>query len=139
MCEFICTFDMDTSDYQNLSKRERQIMDVVHRLNEASVNDVIERLPNPSGYNSIRMLMNILEKKGHLDHRVDKKRFIYFPTVQKEVVKKSALDHMLATYFDKSVPSVVSALLSEKDLTHAELDELSEMISQAKKNVGDGE
>ena len=107
-------------------------MDVIHRIDEGSVNDVIDQLVNPSGYNSIRMLMNILEKKGHLSHRVEKKRFIYFPTLKKEVVKKTALDHMMNTYFDKSVPKVVSALLSEKDLSTEELDELSALISKAR-------
>ena len=119
-------------DYKNLSKRERQIMDVLHRIEEGSVQEVLEKLPDPSGYNSIRMLMNILVKKGHLQHRTEKKKYVYFPTLKKEVAKKSALDHILATYFNKSVPKVVSTLLSDKKLTEEDLDELSDMIEKAK-------
>ena len=124
---------MAKPDYKNLSKRERQIMDILHQIGEGSVNDVLEKLVDPSGYNSIRMLMNILEKKGHLEHRTEKKKYVYFPIMKKEVAKKSALDHIMTTYFDKSVPKVVSTLLSDKKLTGADLDELSDMIEKAKK------
>ena len=124
---------MADSDYKNLSKRERQIMDILHQIEEGSVGDVLDRLPNPSGYNSIRMLMNILEKKGHLQHRTEKNKYIYFPTLKKEVAKKSALDHILTTYFEKSVPNVVSTLLTDRDLSDEELDELSHMIKNARK------
>lgn len=123
---------MANKDYQQLSKRERQIMDVLHQVGEGSVQEVLDRLPDPSGYNSIRMLMNILEKKGHLQHRIEKKKFIYYPTLKKELAKKSALEHMMTTYFEKSVPKVVSALLSDKKLTEADLDVLSELIEKAK-------
>ncbi len=127
---------MTKSDNKDLSKRERQIMDILHRLGEGSVNDVIDQLTNPSGYNSIRMLMNILERKGHLQHRSEKKKFIYAPTLNKAVAKKSALNHILSTYFDKSVPNVVSTLLTDRKLTVEELDELSMMIEKAKEKKG---
>ena len=107
-------------------------MDVLHQIGEGSVNDVLEKLTDPSGYNSIRMLMNILEKKGHLQHRTEKKKYVYFPTIKKEVAKKSALDHMLTTYFDKSVPKIVSTLLSDKKLSEEDLNELSKMIEDAR-------
>lgn len=118
--------------YDDLSKRERQIMDIIHRLGEASVGEVLNELSNPPGYNSIRMLMNILEEKGHLKHRNEKNKYFYSATLHKEVVKKSALDHLLSTYFNRSVPEVMSALLSQKKISSAELQELSELIKQAK-------
>ncbi len=123
---------MAETDYKNLSKRERQIMDILHQLGEGSVNEVIDKLVNPSGYNSIRMLMNILEKKGHLQHKTEKNKYIYFPTLKKEVAKKSALNHLMTTYFDKSAPSIVSTLLSDKKLTAGDLEEISKMIEKAR-------
>ena len=99
------------------------------------MNDVIDHLADPSGYNSIRMLMNILVKKGYLQHRKDKNKYIYFPVLKKEAAKKSALDHILATYFDKSVPKVISTLLTDKKLSEDELDELSDLIESARKNT----
>ena len=123
---------MAEAEYQNLSKRERQIMNILHQLNEGSVQEVVDGLLDPSGYNSIRMLMNILVKKGHLQHRKEKKKYIYYPTLRKEIAKKSALDHIMTTYFEKSVPKVVSTLLSNKDLSASDLDELSQLIEAAK-------
>ena len=123
---------MSSEIYEDLSKRERQIMDIIHRLGEASVGDVLEKLSNPPGYNSVRMLMNILEEKGHLKHRNEKNKYYYSATLQKEVVKKSALDHLLSTYFNKSIPDVMSALLAQKKVSPTELEELSEMIQKAK-------
>ena len=120
--------------YDDLSKRERQIMDIIHRLGEASVGEVLDELSNPPGYNSIRMLMNILEEKGHLKHHNEKNKYFYSATLQKEVVKKSALEHLLSTYFNRSVPEVMSALLSQKKISSAELQELSELIKRAKED-----
>ncbi len=126
---------MKGTDDQHLSKRERQIMDIIHQKGELSVSEVIDALSNPSSYNSIRTLMNILEKKGHLKHRQEGNKYIYYATVQKERAKKNALDHLIRTYFDKSAPSIVSSLLSDHRLTKAELDEISRLIEEAKKDV----
>ena len=123
-------------DYQDLSKRERQIMDIIHQKGELSVSEVIDALSNPSSYNSIRMLMNILEKKGHLQHRQQGNKYIYYATIQKERAKKNALDHLIKTYFDKSAPSIVSSLLSDHQFSKEDLDEISRLIEEAK--GGDG-
>ena len=123
---------MSQKDYQKLSKRERQIMDIIHQLGEASVAEVLDRLPDPPGYNSARMLMNILERKGMLKHRQEKKRYIYSATTKTEEVKKSALDHLLKTFFGGSAPKVVSTLIQERNLSPEDLDELSQMIEKAK-------
>lgn len=128
---------MAQREYQKFSKRERQIMDIIHQLGEASVNDVLDRLPDPPGYNSVRMLMNILERKGFLKHHQIKNRYIYSATAQKEEVKKSALDHLLKTFFGGSTPKVVSTLLEQRNLSEADLDELSQMIEAAKKQQKD--
>ena len=125
---------MSNEIYEDLSKRERQIMDVIHRLGEASVGEVLEKLSNPPGYNSVRMLMNILEEKGHLKHRNEKNKYFYSATLQKDVVKKSALDHLLSTYFNRSIPEVMSTLLSQKRISATELEELSELIRKAKQS-----
>ncbi len=125
---------MTKTNYLNLSKRERQIMDILHQLGEGSVNEVLEKLTDPSGYNSIRMLMNILEKKGYLKHKSIKNKYIYFPTVKKEIAKKSALNHLMETYFDKSAPNVVSTLLTDKKITEEDLDEISKMIEKVRNN-----
>jgi len=123
---------MKKHPYQSLSMRERQIMDALHAMGQGSVSDVLDRIPNPTSYNSVRILMNILEKKGFLRHYKEKNKYIYQPTLQQEEAKKSAIDHLLTTHFDKSVPQVVSALLSHKRLSEEELDQLSQMIEQAK-------
>ena len=125
------------SNSPHLSKRERQIMDIIYRMGEASVSDVLERLPDPPGYNSARMLMNILERKGHLQHRKEKNRFIYFPTVKTEEAKKSALNHLLRTFFSGSASGVVSTLLKEKNMSEEDLQELSDMIEAAKRKKND--
>lgn len=107
-------------------------MDILHQLGEGSVNEVLERLTDPSGYNSIRMLMGILEKKGHLKHKAIKNKYIYFPAVKKEVAKKSALKHLMETYFDKSAPSIVSTLLTDKGITEEDLEEISKLIQKVR-------
>lgn len=128
---------MAQKDYQKLSKRERQIMDIIHQLGEASVNDVLDRLIDPPGYNSVRMLMNILERKDFLKHHKEKNRYIYSATAKKEEVKKSALDHLLKTFFGGSAPKVVSTLLQQRNLSEADLEALSQMIEAAKKQQKD--
>ena len=95
--------------------------------------ELLEKIPNPASYNSVRLLMNGMEKKGLISHRSDKNRYIYTPTLQKEEAKKSAIDHLLTTHFDKSVPEVVSTLLSIKYVSPEELEQLAKMIEKAKK------
>lgn len=121
--------------YRNLSKRERQIMDIIHRRSEASVSDVIKYLEDPSSYNSMRTLMNILEKKGHLSHRLEGNKYVYKATAQKESVKKTALDNLITTYFDRSALNVVSSLVSQQQLSEEELDRISKIIEDAKRKI----
>ena len=126
---------MERSPYIDLSRRERQIMDIIYRFGEASVADVLNNLLYPPGYNSVRVILTILEDKGHLTHKQEGQRYIYMPVEHRERAKKSVLKHLITTFFENSTPKVLSALLdiSASDLSEVELDELSKMIEQAKK------
>jgi predicted transcriptional regulator len=120
---------------KNLSRRERQIMDVIYALQEASVNQVLERLPSPPSYSAVRALLRVLEKKGHLVHRQDGPRYIYAPTLPRERARRSALKHLLQTFFDDSAEDAVAALLdiSEDNLTAEDYRRLMELIQKARK------
>ena len=119
-----------------LSRRERQIMDVVYRLGKATVQEVLDQLADPPSYSSVRTLIRLLEGKGHLTHVADGNRYVYSPTQRKETARKSALRHLLDTFFDNSVESTVAALLDvkSKELTDEELDRLTRLIDDARKN-----
>ena len=121
--------------YTDLSKRESQIMDIIYKLGEASVLEVQRKLPDPPGYNSVRVLLTILEKKGYLKHKKESQKYIYLPTVLPEKAKRSMLEHVMGTFFDGSAPKLVSTLLdmSVSDLSKKELAELSKMIENAKR------
>jgi len=120
---------------KNLSRRERQIMDVIYALQEATVNQVLERLPSPPGYSAVRALLRVLEQKGHLVHRQDGPRYIYAPTWPREKARRSALKHLLQTFFDDSAEDVVAALLdiSEDSLSARDYSRLRELIENARK------
>jgi predicted transcriptional regulator len=120
---------------KNLSRRERQIMDVIYTLQEATVNQVLERLPSPPSYSAVRALLRVLEQKGHLVHRQDGPRYIYAPTWPRERARRSALKHLLRTFFDDSTEDVVAALLdiSEDNLTAEDYRRLRELIQKARK------
>ena len=117
------------------SRREKEMMDVIYRLGQATVAEVREQMASPPSYSSVRSTMSGLERKGHLQHQFDGNRYIYRPTVQREKARLSALDHLLATFFDGSAAEVVAALIESRrdDLSAEELDELSNLIRQAKK------
>jgi predicted transcriptional regulator len=120
---------------RGFSRREKEMMDVVYRLGQATVAQVREQMASPPSYSSVRSTLSGLERKGHLQHRFDGNRYIYRPTIQREKARLSALDHLLATFFDGSAAEVVAALLESRraELTAEELDELSNLIRQARK------
>ncbi len=119
----------------HLGRRERQIMDVIYRLGEASVAEVLEQLPDPPSYSSVRAMLGLLERKGHLKHKREKLRYVYQPTVAREKVRRSALEHLLNTFFQGSPTQAVAALLDSAagELSEAELDDLAKIIQQARK------
>jgi predicted transcriptional regulator len=116
-----------------LSRRERQIMDVIYRLGRATAADVLERLPDPPSYSAVRAMLRVLEEKGHVRHEQDGQRYVYLPTVAREKARKSALAHLVKTFFDGSVERAVAALLdSGGRLTEEEYDRLTRLIKRAR-------
>lgn len=125
---------MTSRKLAHLSRRERQIMDVIYRLGRASVAEVREQLPDPPSYSAVRALLRTLEEKSVLRHQQDGPRYVYLPTVPAARARKSALEQMVATFFDGSTERAVAALLdlSSTDLSPAELDRLAELIERAR-------
>lgn len=121
----------------HLSRRESQVMDAIYQLGEASVAEVVERMPDQPGYNTVRNTMAILERKGHLRHRRVGPRYLYAPHDPVEQAKSSALRHLLHTFFDGSLPQAVVALLGASDqrLSTEELDEIARHIEQARREA----
>lgn len=117
-----------------LSRRERQIMDVIYRRGRATAAEVLEDLPDPPSYSAVRALLRLLEEKGHARHEQDGPRYVFLPTVNRDRASKSALTHVVRTFFDGSASDAVAALLDgDAKLDAAELDRLSAMIEHARK------
>ena len=119
-----------------LGKRERQIMNVLYSRGRATVADVLEALPDPPSYSSVRAMLRYLEDKGHVRHEVDGPRYIYAPTAAKAEVRKSALGHVVRTFFDGSVSSAVAALIEADPLTPDEYERLSQLLDDAARKEG---
>lgn len=116
-----------------LSRRERQIMDVVYRLGRATAADVLDGMPEPPSYSAVRTMLRLLEEKGHLRHEQDGPRYVYVPTVARDRARRSALDHLVRTFFDGSTEDVVAALLARGDRpSDEELERLARLIEQAR-------
>ena len=126
---------MPESNKTTMSRRERQIMDVIYRLGRASAADVRDQLPDPPSYSAVRALLRVLEEKGHLRHEQDGPRYVFLPTVARDRARRSALRQLLNTFFDDSPEEAVAALLdlSGPRLTGAELERLAARIDQAKR------
>ena len=124
---------MAKAPHTDLSRRERQIMDIIYRLDHATAAEVQDQLPDPPSYSAVRALLRILEEKGHLRHEQEGPRYVYIPTVPQERAKRSALTHVLATFFEGSIPQAVATLISMSDeLSDAELERLSGIIERAR-------
>jgi predicted transcriptional regulator len=119
----------------HLSRRERQIMDILYKAGKASAADVRAALPQPPSDSAVRTLLRILEDKGHIRHELDGPRYVYIPTVRRDTAKRSALKHVVNTFFDGSASQVMAALfeISPRDLGDAELARLRQLIDAAKK------
>jgi predicted transcriptional regulator len=120
----------------NLSRRERQIMDVIYAAGEATAAAVLAALPDPPGYSAVRALLRILEEKGHLRHRSLGGKYIFIPNRPRDRAGKSALRRVLRTFFDNSASKAVAALMDVADtaLSDAELAELAQLVERAKRN-----
>jgi predicted transcriptional regulator len=120
---------------KNLSRRERQIMDIIYELNEATAAQVLERLPNPPSYSAVRALLRVLEEKGHLSHKQDGPRYVFVPTLPRDEARENALKHLVNTFFDGSTEKVVAALLdiSDEGLSEDDYQRMSQLIEKARK------
>lgn len=124
---------MNSTD--QLSRRERQIMDVLYRLGSASAKEVMENMEDAPGYSSVRTLLGKLVEKGHIDHRESGLKYVYFPLIAREKASHSALSNLVKTFFSDSPVLAVNSLLdmSINDLTDTELDRLDQLIKAKKK------
>jgi predicted transcriptional regulator len=122
--------------HRDLSRRERQILDILYQRGRATAADVQVALPEPPSYSAVRALLRILEEKGHVRHEQDGPRYVYVPTLGRENAKRSALRHILQTFFDGSAEQAISALLDDSSakLSRAELDRLARLIESARKS-----
>jgi predicted transcriptional regulator len=119
----------------HLSKRERQIMDVLYRAGRATAADVRAAMPDPPSYSAVRTLLRILEEKGHVRHEQDGVRYVYVPKIGAATAQRSALKHLIDTFFGGSASRGMAALfeLSGSDLDDAELRRLRQLIDEARK------
>jgi predicted transcriptional regulator len=126
---------MSKSLHSALTRRERQIMDILFRRGRATAAEVMEDLPGEPSYSTVRTQLRVLEDKGHVRHDDDGVRFVYTPAVARHAARKSALRHLVDTFFDGSPEKAVAALLGGEGarLTHEQLERIAEMIDKARK------
>ncbi len=118
-----------------LSRRERQIMDILYQRGKSSASEVREAMPDAPSYSAVRAMLRVLEEKGHIKHRSEGLRYVYVPVVARDKAKRSAVKHLVDTFFREAPEQVVAALLdvSASHMTDEELDRMSAMIERAKK------
>jgi BlaI family penicillinase repressor len=118
-----------------LSRRERQIMDVLYRRGRATVAEILDELPDPPSYSAVRAMLRVLEEKKQIRHEEKDLRYVYLPVVPREKARRSAIAHLLETFFDGSAEQAVATLLnvSGRDLTEDDFDRLAALIEQARK------
>ena len=119
----------------SLSRRERQIMDILYQRGKASASEVRGAMEAAPGYSAVRAMLRVLEEKGHVRHQAEGLKYVYVPTVARDKAKRSAVKHVMETFFNGSAEQIVAALLdvASTQLTRGELDRMSEMIEKAKK------
>src|SRR6266513_887674 len=118
-----------------LSRRERQIMDILYKLERASVGHVLSNLADKPSYSTVRTQLRVLEEKGHVRHEEEGLRYVYVPEVPRHTVRKSALKHLVDTFFEGSTEKVVAALLGDSGgrLSELELQRIAELVAKARK------
>ena len=118
-----------------LSRRERQIIDILYRRGRATAADVMAELPGTPSYSTVRTQLRVMEEKGHVRHEEDGQRFVYVPTAPRRTVRKSALKHLVDTFFEGSAEKVVAAVLGgdAARLSDEELERIEELIKKARK------
>jgi predicted transcriptional regulator len=121
--------------HRTLSRRERQMMDILYQLGRATAGEIHERLADPPSYSAVRAKLRVLEEKGHIRHEVQAARYIYVPVIARDRAKESALRHLLTTFFDNSAEQAMTALIELRpgEFSREKLDHLAALIAQAKK------
>jgi predicted transcriptional regulator len=127
---------MAKSSFGELGRRERQIMDILARRGRATAAEVLEDLPDPPSYSSVRGMLRLLEEKGYARHEWDGPRYVYIATANQEQLQKSALSHLVQTFFGNSTEAAVVAMLGSSDakLTREELDRIAKLIEEARQS-----
>ena len=127
--------EADVLEANTLSRRERQIMDILYHRGRASAAEVKLAMEDAPSYSAVRAMLRVLEEKGHVRHETQGLKYVFVPSINREKAKRSAVKHLVDTYFHDSPEQVVVALLdvSSKRLTNAELDKMAELIEQARK------
>ena len=118
-----------------LSRREREIMDIVHRLGRASVTDVMTALSGKPAYSTVRAQLRVLEDKGHVRHEEEQLRYVYLPAESPQKVRRSAVKHLVETFFEGSPEKVVEALVGRDGdrLSDEELDRIAQLVERARR------
>ncbi len=126
---------MATLPHAALTRRERQIMDILYRRVRATAAEVMEELPGEPSYSTVRTQLRVLEEKGHVRHDEEGLRYVYMPAVARRAAGKSALKHLVETFFDGSAEKTVAALLGGEGarLSEDELDRIGDLIEKARK------
>jgi predicted transcriptional regulator len=124
---------MCPTELKTLSRRERQIMDIVFERGAVTAGEVREALDDPPSYSAVRASLRILERKGHIRHEQDGPRYVFVPTAPKEEVRRTELTHLVRTFFGGSPEHVVAALLDEEELDPESLERLEKQIADARK------
>jgi predicted transcriptional regulator len=124
-----------SSPHTALTRRERQIMDVLYRLGRATAADVMAALPGDPNYSTVRTQLRVLEDKGHVGHEEEGLRYVYAPAVPRHAARKSALKHLVETFFDGSAEQVVAAVLGGEAsrLSDDDLKRIAELVADARK------
>ncbi len=120
---------------QSMSRRERQIMDVIHRRGQATAAEVLQEIADPPSYSAVRALLRVLEEKGHVGHVQQGPRYVYLSKVPRDTARRTALKQLVKTYFDGSTEQAMAVLLDMEAsrLTDAELDRLAQLVEKARK------
>jgi predicted transcriptional regulator len=123
------------SEHATLTRRERQIMDILYKRGRATASEVLDELPGTPHYSTVRTQLRVLEEKGHVTHEEDGVRYVYMPAVPRRAARKSALRHLVDTFFDGSAEQVVAAVLGGEGtkLSEDELDRIADLMEKAKK------
>jgi predicted transcriptional regulator len=122
-----------TQSTDPLSRRERQIMDIIYARGQATAAEVAAALADPPSYSAVRALLRILEAKGHVRHQADGPRYVYLPTVSRDRARRSALRSLVKTFFDGSTAQAAAALLDQSELSREDYDRLATLIEKARK------